>query len=166
MKQLSEEFVVKLIECWIDTNYKYLFIQMELCFESLEIILYHKRMCFKRRPIGAMNSIEFFISCQLFLEILEGIRYLHHQSIPAIIHRDLKPANILLRDKPRNGRFIKLCDFGLATFDCIKTLISAPGKGTSRYMPLECHTGKYSIMTDIYSLGVITQEIFDFDLNE
>ncbi|CAG2165919.1 unnamed protein product [Oppiella nova] len=32
-----------------------------------------------------------------------------------IIHRDLKPDNILIARNVRNGRFIKLCDFGLAT---------------------------------------------------
>ncbi|CAG2172808.1 unnamed protein product [Oppiella nova] len=34
---------------------------------------------------------------------------------PQIIHRDLKPDNILITKNVRNGRFIKLCDFGLAT---------------------------------------------------
>ncbi|CAG2164163.1 unnamed protein product [Oppiella nova] len=34
---------------------------------------------------------------------------------PQIIHRDLKPENILIAHNVRNGRFLKLCDFGLAT---------------------------------------------------
>ncbi|CAG2170470.1 unnamed protein product [Oppiella nova] len=32
-----------------------------------------------------------------------------------IIHRDLKPENIVIAYNVENGRFIKLCDFGLAT---------------------------------------------------
>ncbi|CAG2166191.1 unnamed protein product [Oppiella nova] len=34
---------------------------------------------------------------------------------PQIIHRDLKPDNILIEHNVRKGRFLKLCDFGLAT---------------------------------------------------
>ncbi|CAG2169677.1 unnamed protein product [Oppiella nova] len=47
-----------------------------------------------------MNCYEYFISCEIFREILECVQYLH-ESNPQIIHRDLKPDNILI---DRNGR--------------------------------------------------------------
>ncbi|CAG2176322.1 unnamed protein product [Oppiella nova] len=61
-----------------------------------------------------MDCVEYFISCEIFKEILECVQYLH-ESKPQIIHRDLKPENILIVKNVRNGRFLKLCDFGLAT---------------------------------------------------
>ncbi|CAG2168076.1 unnamed protein product [Oppiella nova] len=46
--------------------------------------------------------------------ILESVQYLHELN-PQTIHRDLKPENILIAKNVRNGRFVKLCDFGFAT---------------------------------------------------
>ncbi|CAG2172220.1 unnamed protein product [Oppiella nova] len=60
-----------------------------------------------------MNLIEYFISCEIFKELLECVQYLHELN-PQIIHRDLKPDNILIAENAREGRFVKLCDFGLA----------------------------------------------------
>ncbi|CAG2171090.1 unnamed protein product [Oppiella nova] len=60
-----------------------------------------------------MDCVEYFISCEIFRQILESVQYLHELD-PQIIHRDLKPENILIAKNVRNGRFIKLCDFGLA----------------------------------------------------
>ncbi|CAG2178047.1 unnamed protein product, partial [Oppiella nova] len=57
--------------------------------------------------------VEYFISCEILRQILESVQYLHELN-PQIIHRDLKPENILIAENVRNGRFIKLCDFGLA----------------------------------------------------
>ena len=89
---------------------------MELCSHNLKKVIEEKPKCFQRQSSEAMNSIEFYISCQLFKELLESVGYLHELN-PPIIHRDLKPANILITEESRNGRFLKLCDFGLATFD-------------------------------------------------
>ena len=117
-----------------------------------------------------MNSIEFYISCQLFKELLESVGYLH-ESNPPIIHRDLKPHNILITEESRNGRFLKLCDFGLATFDSLTTVSHSVGKGTPKYIAQETLTAgsstrtSYDTRADIYSLGVIAQELFDIDIN-
>lgn len=43
-----------------------------------------------------------------FKQILEGLLYLHENSID---HRDLKPQNILVFD---GGKTLKIADFGLA----------------------------------------------------
>ncbi len=58
-----------------------------------------------------MTPLGYYISSQLFKEILEGVDYLHKQKV---IHRDLKPNNVLITDG-MNGRFVKIADFGLAT---------------------------------------------------
>src|ERR1700761_7468899 len=167
LSSLSEVHVVRYFESWIENNT--LYIQMELCSHNLNKVIEEKPKCFERQSSEAMNSIEFYISCQLFKELLESVGYLH-ESNPPIIHRDLKPENILITEESRNGRFLKLCDFGLATFDSLTTVSHSVGKGTPKYMAPEVSTPKslgirYNTKADIYSLGVIAQELFDIDIN-
>ena len=161
LSKLSEVHVVRYYESWIENNN--LNIQMELCSHNLNKVIEEKPKCFERQSSEAMNSIEFYISCQLFKELLESVGYLH-ESNPPIIHRDLKPHNILITEESRNGRFLKLCDFGLATFDSLTTVQHSVGKGTPKYMAPEVSTPKglgigYNRKADIWSLGVIAQEI-------
>jgi serine/threonine protein kinase len=52
----------------------------------------------------------YFISSELFVDILQSVDYLHKQKV---IHRDLKPSNILITYE-MNGRFVRIADFGLA----------------------------------------------------
>ena len=141
LSKLSEVYVVRYYESWIESNS--LYIQMELCSHNLKKVIEEKSKCFQRQSSEAMNSIEFYISCQLFKELLESVGYLH-ESNPPIIHRDLKPHNILITEESRNGRFLKLCDFGLATFDSLTTVSHSVGKGTPQYMAPEVYEGYYS----------------------
>src|SRR6202012_4833841 len=122
---------------------------MELCSHNLKKVIEEKPKCFERQSSKAMNSIEFYISCQLFKELLECVRYLH-ESNPPIIHRDLKPANILLTEKLRNGRFLKLCDFGLAKEQEFNSMTHTQEQGTFGYMAPEVilgYNGKYHYTT-------------------
>ncbi len=165
LSSLSEVHVVRYFDSWIENNN--LYIQMELCSHNLKKVIEEKPKCFERQSSEAMNSIEFYISCQLFKELLESVGYLH-ESNPPIIHRDLKPHNILITEESRNGRFLKLCDFGLATFDSLRTAPHTVGKGTPKYMAPEVsntHGYGYNTKADIYSLGTIAQELFDVDIN-
>ncbi|CAG2114093.1 unnamed protein product [Medioppia subpectinata] len=94
------------------------------------------------------------------LELLESVQYLHN-SCPPVIHRDLKPANVLISQNNNNNRFIKLCDFGLAT-DHKKTSIGHTSNvGTHAYMAPELHQRRYNNKVDIYSLGVIAMNLFE-----
>ncbi|CAG2173296.1 unnamed protein product [Oppiella nova] len=97
-----------------------------------------------------MNSIEFYISCHIFKEILECVQYLHELN-PPVIHRDLKPDNILVAKTVRNGRFFKICDFGLATVHQ-----HSSDKGDLRYQAPEVGQGVvYNHMIDVYTLKCI-----------
>ena len=140
---------------------------MELCSDNLKNIIQQKRECFKRTESERMTATEFFISSQLFKEIVESINYLHEMK-PTIIHRDLKPANILVNFVPKNGRFLKLADFGFATH-CDKTFSQSKCVGTARYMAPEILNAvvrrpRYSQKTDIYSLGRILSELFNYNM--
>ena len=101
---------------------------MEYCSHNLmEIIKYEDLF----EP--DLNSINYYISCELFKEILECVKYLHSLS-PPVIHRDLKPGNILITEKPNNGRYVKLCDFGLSVEHKSYSMTHTKEMGTEGYI--------------------------------
>jgi serine/threonine protein kinase len=90
---------------------------------------------------------------QIIEQVLEILRYLHHQD-PPILHRDIKPSNLLLTDRSAHhvGQ-IYLVDFGAA-----KMVTESIGKtltvvGSYGYAPLEQFGGRAVPASDIYSLG-------------
>jgi eukaryotic translation initiation factor 2-alpha kinase 1 len=124
-------------------NY-YLYIQMELCKNSLSNYL-------------DITPFDYNTRLFIFKNIVNGLNYLH---INNIIHRDLKPSNILF-DKNNN---IKITDFGMS----IKQLgvkdnhIGSDLFGTYIYSAPESLTDNYySIYSDIYSLGIILFELLN-----
>ena len=122
---------------------------MELCDESLKNILEIKPKVFHRNPNQAINPLEYYISCEIFIEILEGVKYLY-KSNPPIIHRDLKPQNILITYNNTNNRFIKICNFDLAINHERTGMAHTKGPGTTRYQsPEVSQSNYYSIKSDI-----------------
>ena len=170
MSKLSEVHVVRYYESWIEDNR--LYIQIELCSDNLKNIIEEKSKCFERQSSEAMNSIEFYISCQLFRELLECVEYIHGLK-PPIIHRDLKPQNILINYKPTNGRFLRLCDFGSAKEHEFNSMSHTEAVGTFGYCAPEVFAGfscrgksAYNTKADVYSLGKIVEKLFDLETDE
>ncbi|CAN4095500.1 unnamed protein product [Withania somnifera] len=86
-----------------------------------------------------------------------GLEYLHKAN-PPVIYRDLKSSNILL-DNEFNP---KLSDFGLAKLGPVgdNTHVSTRVMGTYGYCaPEYAMTGKLTLKSDIYSLGVVLLEL-------
>jgi serine/threonine protein kinase len=66
-----------------------------------------------------------------------------------------------------NGRFSKLADFGLAKLHEFDEQSHTKGVGSVNYMAPEIFTSKhYNTKVDVYSLGVIVEELFNFGSNE
>ena len=135
---------------------------MELCDDSLKSVLEIKHQVFDRKLNSPMKPLEYYISCEMFKEILYAIQYLH-ETYPPIIHRDLKPANILITYNNHHGAFFKICDFGLSTVYRQHSMSLSLGKGTPKYIAPEAY-GKYDHRADVYSLGRLAEDIFDLDL--
>ena len=157
--KVRSEYCVQYMSQWHEDNVYY--IKMELCSHSLQKILEHKPQVFGRQPEEPMNSIEFYISCHIFKEILECVQYLHELN-PPVIHRDLKPDNILVAKTVRNGRFLKLCDFGLATVHKHKSVV-----GDADYCAPEVEWNDYTYnhMIDVYSISKIGEkDIFGYNM--
>ncbi len=163
MAKMRSDYIVRYFSSWIENN-EILYIQMELCFNTLKAIMEQKLNEFKRNRFEVMTPLEYYISSELFKEILEAVNYLHSLK-PPIIHRDLKPTNILITEG-KNGRCVRLGDFGLATIHQFDQQTHTNDLGTIRYAARELLDGRnYDMKADIYSLGVVSQELFDVDID-
>merc|ERR1711871_351591 len=121
----------------------------------------------------------------IVMQILSGLRYLHHPEVEqsynndgasngqglvsrqgkrsAIIHYDLKPANILFDE---NGD-VKITDFGLSKMmdenqEGTSIELTSQGAGTYYYLPPECFERQNPRITpkvDVWSLGVIVYQM-------
>ena len=84
-------------------------------------------------------------------QILDAIIHMHERNV---LHNDLKPDNLFVL---RDGS-IKICDFGIATHISSREVEEI--RGTVKYLaPEVVQYKKYSIQSDIYSLGIILFEL-------
>ena len=91
MKKLKSFFVVNLYDYWFEEEeeFEFLYIQMELCDQTLEDILEEKKPSI---PI----IIDYMIRTEIFRQLLFALNYLHSMT-PKVIHRDIKPSNVLIK---------------------------------------------------------------------
>jgi serine/threonine protein kinase len=152
------------IEKSIDKNKCTLFIEMDLCDKTLKEIIEEIRSDSILKDDNILTPIGYYIASQLFIEILESVQHLHKNNI---IHRDLNPSNIMLKIPENFESFIKIVDFGLIAIHESADQTHSSDKGNYDYIAPEVFDGrKYDTKADIYSLGKISSELFDFEINE
>ncbi|TKR60888.1 hypothetical protein L596_028070 [Steinernema carpocapsae] len=99
-KGLKHMNVVQFIESWKNTKKKKTYMVMEYCVTSLQDMI----------PENG-NHFEEFQAHRYFVQLMDGIDYLHHVKI---VHKDIKPGNLML---DRAG-ILKITDFGTAEIFC------------------------------------------------
>ncbi|MGK7890587.1 MAG: serine/threonine-protein kinase [Leptolyngbyaceae cyanobacterium] len=92
---------------------------------------------------------------QLVADVLEGLDEAHHQKI---IHCDIKPENILLTLTSK-GWSAKISDFGIARVNKEVYDRSAGNTGSPAYMAPERFYSQYSLVSDLYAVGVMLFEL-------
>jgi serine/threonine protein kinase len=136
---------------------------MELCDKTLDDVIkeFDKESHIKTN--GMFTTVGYYIASQIFIQILEGVNHLHKQN-PPLIHRDLKPENILLKKTIFDEIRVKIADFGLMAIHKYSGQSHTSDRGTLKYIAPETEsTEEYDTKADIYSLGVIFNDIIDFE---
>jgi len=72
---LESKYVVKCYNSWIEDNN--VFIQTELCSQTLQHFIWDKHCFFMEENSIVMNCIDLHLSCQLLREILDCVLCLH-----------------------------------------------------------------------------------------
>jgi serine/threonine protein kinase len=139
-----------------------LFVQMELCDKTLEETIHELDEKLKTQQNGILMS--YFIKSELFLQILKSINYLHQNGI---IDGNMKPSNVLMKkDHYSNSAKAKITDFGFwKIFDLNESKFI--DKKIAKYRSQErLKNNNFDKMSDIFSLGVIAEEMFSFEFFE
>lgn len=137
LKNLDHPNVIKLFECFYDSNYYYMI--EEYC-SGGDLYDYIKRQ----------NSFSEKKAACIIYQLLSAINHLHSKKI---VHRDLKPENIVFTQTEFQEIFIKLIDFGTCIF--LKNEALTQELGTIYYIAPEVFKGNYNEKCDIWSCGII-----------
>ncbi|XVF77767.1 hypothetical protein PTKIN_Ptkin14bG0073200 [Pterospermum kingtungense] len=146
--KLQHRNLVTLLGCFIELQERILIYEF-MPHQSLDHFLFDPS---KRMLLTWPKRLE------IVLGISRGLLYLHQDSRLRIIHRDLKSSNILL-DNELNP---KVSDFGIAKMFGGDQVEAKTKRivGTYGYMsPEYAIDGKFSVKSDVFSLGVLLLEI-------
>jgi serine/threonine protein kinase len=142
-----------------------LYILMDLCEQTLGDFLEMMEEI-RLENSNVLSHSKYYISSSIFIEILEGVKYLHKQN-PPLIHRDLCPDNILLKIEENDRVVVKIADFGLLTIHKYAEQLHESEKGHIRYIAPEVRNGgNYDTRADIFSLGMVLRNLFDIDSDD
>ncbi|XP_035702388.1 CBL-interacting protein kinase 4-like isoform X2 [Folsomia candida] len=120
----------------------HIFIRMELCHTTLKRYL-------------QVHSEEVGDEISIIQQIATGLHYVHTKGY---IHRDIKPGNIFCKVESSGNLTWKIGDFGLAVMSREDGNVGVAG--TYLYQSPEIRNQlKYTVKTDLYSLGLVEVEI-------
>ncbi|EDW37520.1 GL16314 [Drosophila persimilis] len=134
----GHENCIRFIRAW--EQYDRLYMQMELCRESLEQYLLRCQQIPEERI------------WHILLDLLRALKSLHDRNL---IHLDIKLDNVLIGE---DDETCKLADFGLV-IDVDRANSQHATEGDSRYMAPEILQGQFSKAADVFSLGIAMLEL-------
>lgn len=147
MKKLNHEHIINYISGWYDKERKEIVIITEILpGGSL------------KQHLAKIKSPRLRLVKNWIKQILKGLKYLHTEINPPIIHRDIKCDNIFI-DNTTGG--IKIGDLGIC--DEMHSSYAKSYEGTKGFMAPEVFEGRYTVLADIYSLGMCILEMVTFE---
>ena len=157
--KIDHSHVVNYYSVWME-NEECIYIQMEFCETNLRNVIGANQLIFRDQDSNPlMQTIEYYISCEILKEILKGLRCLHN-SEPPVIHGNLNLHNILISFSNVGKSFVKLGGYGLAKYKYVYE-ISMVDKNCAKHIAPEVMLEEdYDIKSDIFSLGVVCKELF------
>ncbi len=182
ISQIKNEKLLDFSDLWLENdiekssqlNEKRLtfYIQMDLCDKSLMDIMKAIEKDSYLMKNSFLTTLGYYLASGLFVEILKAIDFLHKKNI---VHSKLKPQNILLTIGSNNG-FIKIAETGLELIskyrieseilsqnECNES--SDDMKEIFYLAPEVVNKRQKNLKSDIYSLGIIFQQLFFPDMN-
>lgn len=158
--QLDHNHVVNYYSVWME-NEECIYIQMEYCETNLRQVITVIHDIFDRHDANpAMKTIEYFICCEILKEMLKGLKCLHHGE-PAIVHGNFNLHNVLITYANIGKSFVKLGGYGLAKYKYIYEMSYDDPNFGRHIAPEVLRDQRFYDKSDIYSLGVICQQVFD-----
>lgn len=144
MARLSCDYIVRIMDCWVEPGDPRLYIQMERCNKG-DFATFLKR----RYPLPEKQLLSFMV------QLLMGLEYMH---LKHMMHRDIKLENIFVHESRLDEEKVYVAKYG--DFGISKRLPSTEARsitviGTPRYFSPEVSTGRtYSRKSDVWCLGV------------
>jgi serine/threonine-protein kinase len=103
------------------------------------------------RRIGRLPSDK---AIQIARQLCAGLAAAHEKGV---LHRDLKPANVMIDGRGQ----VRITDFGISAPIVPGEEAPSTAAGTPAYMaPEQFARGQASVLSDIYSLGLVLYELF------
>jgi serine/threonine protein kinase len=164
----KNERIVKCFDPWFEIdnhlNELSLFVRTELCDGNLKTIIELIQNNPRVKGKHCLTLSGYCLASDISIEILEAVNYLHKRN-PTLIHGNLKPENILFK-RYNNSMFIKIADSGLRSFEEF-SLRKQGIKRNDGYLAPEVMNNKgFGTKSDIYSLGIMTKELFHIDFEK
>jgi hypothetical protein len=176
LKNLDNDYVVQYYELWTENirdiskdvieyiERPQLFIRMEFYKITLKQFIDDMRKDSVLYFDRTLTLLGYYISSQIFIEILEAVDYMHkHNKFLG----NLKPNNILLK-KVSDGRTVRIADFYTRFIRDLADESKLRFKSSLKYFAPEYLADdlqEFDAKADVFSLGVIFQELLDINVN-
>jgi serine/threonine protein kinase len=132
---------------------------------TLEQVILNLINCSKSNRFDFLKPLQFFFACELLKEIIYCLNNLHSRN-PPIIYCDLTPSETIVAMDENLGKINIFINGLIKSQNRFENLNEQPVIGLKYKAPEVMNKKQVCQKSDIYSLGVIMQELFNVDINK